>query len=290
MIFANIMSDKKNLGSFWKKALRKYRFVVMTADSFEEKLSVKLSWLNVFAFAGALILFSFFSAILLFTTTPLAEYVPGKSSSEVQRELVSFSLKSDSLLAVLSAQDAYLQNINSIINGGELATPKTTETQKDYTSEITFKKSIDDSVLRASVESEEKGVIRENKKKYNEVLLFFTPINGVVTERFDAKTKHFGIDLVAKEKTRVSAVLPGTVVISNWTSETGYVIGVQHKNAYFSLYKHNSVLLRSAGDVVSIGEPIAIVGNSGEFSSGPHLHFELWKEGVPVDPENYILF
>ena len=284
------MNDKSYLGVFWKKAQRKYRFVVMTADSFEEKFSLKLSRLNVFALAGALVLCCFCAAILLFTTTPLAEYVPGKSSSEVQRELVSFSLKSDSLLEVLRTQDVYLKNIQNIISGNELAIPKTSELNEGYKTDFSFERSVDDSILRVQVESEEKGVIQTNYKKANEVLLFFTPINGVVTERFDAKTKHFGIDLVAKEKARVSAVLPGTVIISNWTSETGYVIGIQHKNEYLSLYKHNSMLLKSVGDIVGIGEPIAIVGNSGEFSSGPHLHFELWKNGSPVDPENYISF
>ena len=121
-------------------------------------------------------------------------------------------------------------------------------------------------------------------------MIFYTPISGIITDKFDSKTKHFGIDLVAKEKTRISSVLEGTVVISNWTSETGYVIGIQHKNNYFSLYKHNSVLLKSVGDFVNASDHIAIIGNSGELSSGPHLHFELWHKGTPVNPEDYISF
>ena len=112
----------------------------------------------------------------------------------------------------------------------------------------------------------------------------------MITDGFNTKTKHFGVDLVAKEKTRISATLEGVVVIRNWTSETGHVIGIQHKNGYFSLYKHNSVLLKSVGDFVTIGDHIAIIGNSGELSSGPHLHFELWHDGIPVNPENYITF
>ena len=284
------MNDKNNIRLFWKKALRKYRFVIMTADSFEEKFSLKLSRLNVFALAGALVLCCFCAAIFLFTTTPLAEYVPGKSSSEVQRELVSFSLKYDSLLNVLRTQDVYLKNIQNIISGDEPIVPTASELNESYKADVSFERSIEDSILRARVESEEKGVVQTNYKKTNELLLFFSPINGVIIEKFDAKTKHFGIDLVAKEKSRVSAVLPGTVVISNWTSETGYVVGIQHENEYFSLYKHNSTLLKSVGDLVKIGDPIAIVGNSGELSSGPHLHFELWKNGSPVDPENYISF
>ena len=153
-----------------------------------------------------------------------------------------------------------------------------------------FEKSIEDSLLRAVVESEDKGMIHSIGNNNNELIMFFSPVSGIITDQFDAKKKHFGTDLVAKEKTKISAVLGGTVIISNWTSETGYVIGIQHNNDYLSLYKHNSVLLKSVGDFVNVGEPIAIIGNSGELSSGTHLHFELWHQGVPVNPEDYILF
>ena len=120
--------------------------------------------------------------------------------------------------------------------------------------------------------------------------MFFTPLSGLISDGYNNKTKHFGIDLVAKEKSRISSVLEGTVIISHWAYETGYVIGVQHKNDYLSFYKHNSVLLKSVGDYVNAGDHIAIIGNSGELSSGPHLHFELWHKGTPVNPENYISF
>ena len=167
---------------------------------------------------------------------------------------------------------------------------KKTTLNIDIAPVVSYNKSSEDSAMRANVEFEEKGVIRRSLNRKSDLLVFFPPIKGILTDGFNPKTKHFGVDLVAKEKTRISAVLDGTVIISHWTSETGYVIGVQHKNDYVSLYKHNSVLLHSVGDFVTIGQPIAIIGNSGELSSGPHLHFELWHDGVPVNPENYILF
>ena len=290
MIFANIMQDKKSLNKFWKKALRKYRFLIMTDDSFEEKLSVRLSRLNIFAFGGFVVFFCFFSAILLITTTPLTEYVPGKATSEVQQELMALTIKSDSLLNVFQAQQIYLKNLRNIINGDKLVNPKITTLTENPETEISFEKSIEDSLLRVAVESEDKGSIQSNNNKKNEILMFFAPIKGVITDGFNTKTKHFGIDLVAKEKTRILTVLEGTVIISHWTYETGYVIGIQHKNDYLSLYKHNSVLLKSVGDFVNIGDPIAIIGNSGELSSGPHLHFELWRQGIAINPEEYILF
>jgi len=284
------MKDKKHFVGFWQKTLRKYRFVIMTADSFEEKLSTNLSRLNIFAFVGFLVFFCFFISILAITYTSLSEYVPGKSSSEVQQELIILTKKSDSLLLVLENQETYLENIRNIILGKQLITPEETVSKNNIESDVSFVKSTEDSLLRVSVESEEKGIIQNNSKKRNNLLVFFPPLKGLLTDSFNPKTKHFGVDLVAKEKTRISTVLDGTVIISHWSSETGYVIGVQHKNNYISLYKHNSLLLHSVGDFVNIGQSIAIIGNSGELSFGPHLHFELWHEGVPVNPENYILF
>jgi murein DD-endopeptidase MepM/ murein hydrolase activator NlpD len=262
----------------------------MTADSFEEKLSIKLSKLNIFAFGGFMVFLCFFSAVLLITTTPLAEYVPGKATSKVQQELISLTIKSDALIKTLESQNNYLQNIRNIISGDELSAPKIIEPKEKTGGEVFFEKSIEDSLLRVDVESEDKGMIKINNDNSNELIMFFSPISGMITDRFNAKNKHFGIDLVAREKTRISSVLGGTIVISQWTSETGYVIGVQHKNDYLSLYKHNSVLLKTVGDFVNAGDPISIIGNSGELSSGPHLHFELWHQGIPVNPEDYILF
>ena len=188
------------------------------------------------------------------------------------------------------SKDVYLKNIRNIIIGDSLGLLEKNESSNDFVTEINFDKSIEDSFLRIEVESEERGGIRENNIRNSEVLVFFTPVNGVITDFFDAHEKHFGVDLVAKEKAKIYAVLEGTVILSSWTSETGHVIAIQHKNNYLSIYKHNSVLLKSAGDNVKAGDPVAIIGNSGEWSSGPHLHFELWHDGSPVNPENYIIF
>jgi len=290
MIFANIMQDKNRLSSFWKKALHKYRFVIMTDDSFEEKLSLKLNRITIFSFSVFLMFFCFLVAVLLITTSPLTEYIPGRVETGTQKDLIALTVRCDSLLQTLDAQELYLENIRNIINGDKLNTPKTINNSDPSVSDLVFERSIEDSLLRAVVEAEERGSILINQTKSNDLNVFFSPINGMIIDGFNAKSKHFGVDLVAKEKTRISTVLEGTVLFSHWTSETGYVIGIQHKNGYFSLYKHNSVLLKAAGDFVNAGDHIAIIGNSGELSSGPHLHFELWREGVPVNPENYIIF
>ena len=291
MIFANIMQDKEGREKYWSKLFHKYRFVIMKDSSFEEKLSVKLTRINVIAFLATLVFLCFFSTMLLIAYTPLSEYVPGKSSIEVQKSLIELNIKSDSLEAILVSRSVYLENINKIINGEELVTPENYAEKMNTQIPVSFEKSKEDSLFRVKVEAEDKSSIyKKNKPNNNTTLMFFTPLTGLISDGYNNKTKHFGIDLVAKEKSRISSVLEGTVIISHWAYETGYVIGVQHRNDYLSFYKHNSVLLKSVGDYVNAGDHIAIIGNSGEFSSGPHLHFELWHKGIPVNPENYISF
>ena len=290
MIFANIMQDKEGREKYWSKLFHKYRFVIMTDSSFEEKLSVKLSRLNVIASMSVIMFLCFFTTILLIAYTPLSQYVPGKSVNEVQAGLIELNIKSDSIEAILLQRSVYLENINKIINGEELLSPENYEKLTTIQTPILFEKSKEDSLFRVKVETEDKSLIYKKGNTSNKTLIFFTPLSGVISDAYNNKTKHFGIDLVAKEKSRISSVLDGTVVISHWGYETGYVIGVQHSNNYLSFYKHNSLLLKSVGDYVNAGDHIAIIGNSGELSSGPHLHFELWHKGAPVNPENYISF
>ena len=119
-------------------------------------------------------------------------------------------------------------------------------------------------------------------------ILFFPPLVGGITEKYNWHNKHFGIDIVSTEGSFIHSIADGVVVINNWTKETGFVVGVQHSDGFLSFYKHNSKILRDVGDFVKHGEGIAVIGNSGELSSGPHLHFELWKNGDSVNTENYI--
>lgn len=290
MIFAKVMQDKKRINGFWKKALNKYRFVIMTDDSFEEKFSLKTNRLNVFLFLSFFTLFCVVATFILITNTSLREFVPGKESKEVQKEIISLVLRSDSLMARLENQQLYFENFKTIIGGKIPLDSSITIANKNIEKKPSFERSVEDSLLRILVESNETGMINLKNNVKNELFAFFTPVLGVVSDTFNLKAKHFGIDLVAKENSRISSVLDGVVVISDWNPQTGYVIGVQHKNGFLSLYKHNSMLLKSVGNYVNAGEHIAIIGNTGEFSSGPHLHFELWLDGVAVNPKNYILF
>ena len=286
---------EKNNNPFFIKLKHKYRLILMNDSSLEEQISFRFSALDVITVLtiGCVLLFVFF--LLLVGYTPLNEFVPGKASSSLHKQLIAITLKTDSLEKKLLVNELYLKNITAIVNGEDpinISTENTLVLSASET-ELSFKKSKEDSLLRLAVEAEDKISISPTDKKDNldmESMLFFSPIKGVVTNGFDRKKNHFGTDIVAKQDEPIKCVFDGVVVISHWTSETGNVIGVQHANGMFSLYKHNSILFKRAGEYVKSGEVIAIIGNSGELSSGPHLHFELWHKGTPVNPENYIIF
>ena len=286
---------EKNGNSFFSKLKQKYRLIVMSDSTLEDQLSFRFSGVDVITVLtiGCILLFVFF--LLLVGYTPLNEYVPGKASSHLYKELIAITLKTDSLEKKLLVNEIYLKNISAIVNGEDPINLSTENilTLSSFEAELSFKKSIEDSLLRIAVEAEDKISLFSSDKKGSldmENILFFTPIKGVITNGFNRKKEHFGTDIVAKEDEPIKCVFDGVVVISHWTSETGYVVGVQHANGVFSLYKHNSILFKNAGEYVRSGEVIAIIGNSGELSSGPHLHFELWYKGTPVNPENYISF
>jgi murein DD-endopeptidase MepM/ murein hydrolase activator NlpD len=171
---------------------------------------------------------------------------------------------------------------------------QTSGTVSNYDTIHKLRKSPEDSLLRQEIESQDQFslAVNDNSSLSNSIssFLFFPPVKGTLTNRFDPVNKHFGIDIVSNPNEPIKSTLDGTVVLANFTSETGWVIGIQHSNNLFSFYKHNSALLKKVGDFVKAGEVIAVIGNSGELSEGPHLHFELWFNGTSLDPKKYIAF
>lgn len=268
----------------------------MNDDTFEEKASLRLSPMNVFVFAGTIIITLIVLVIYLIAFTSLREYIPGYADLSMQRNVYSLVLKADSLEQEIAYKDGYIQNIKNVINGNiitDTTTDQVSSSQK-YDDIKTLSKSKEDSLLRVQIETEDQYELNvsDNKSFTNTIssFFFFTPLKGAITNAFDPIGKHYGVDIVAAQNEAIKATLDGTVIISSWTSETGYVIGIQHSNNIISLYKHNSALLKKAGTFVKAGEPIAIIGNTGELSSGPHLHFELWYNGTPVNPKEYMVF
>jgi len=281
-------SFKNKIVNFFNKT---FRLVVINDETLEEEGFLKLSRSNIIILASVLLVSAFVISFCIIVYSPLNKHLPGKSSELVQKELLTLALKSDSLASALSISSLYLSNIESIIKGDSINFEYLDDSlNKIDNSEINFFKSKEDSLLRIRVEREDQSSINLNSQRKSKQFLFFPPIEGFISDSFNLKTNHYGIDLVAKTGTKIKSIGEGTVVVSDWNPQTGYVLGIQHSENFISFYKHCSVLLRNVGDIITTGENIAIIGNSGELSSGPHLHFELWKSGVPLDPSLYISF
>lgn len=278
----------------YRKLRNKYRLVIMNDETFEEKISITLSPLNVFVFTGTIIITLITFTIYIIAFTPLREYIPGYADINMQRKLITLTYKTDSLMRSVEVRDRYLANLRNVINGDAGENPAGQKTDLVRYDTIQFHPpSAADSMIRTEIESQDRFTLTGGSSVPASSLrnfYFFTPLKGTVTSSFNSKTKHYGIDIVASPNEVIKTTLDGTVVLADWTSETGYVIAVQHSNNLFSVYKHNSALLKTSGDFVKAGEVIAIIGNSGELTTGPHLHFELWYNGSPVNPIDYMTF
>ncbi len=285
--------DKKENQKLLTRLKNKYRLVILNDDTFEEKLSFKLSRLNVFVFTGLTAVLLIAGTTLLIAFTPLREYIPGYSSTELKKEAYRLSLVTDSITEQMVFNALYLENIRGIIEG-KPPVDLSDSTAVDSLKKVSLQESIskEDSMLRKLVEDEERfNVPVDGSPRLSiESVNFFNPVKGLVINKFNPNDEHLGVDIVAKENEVIKAAQDGRVLFAEWTAETGYVLIIQHADKFTSVYKHNSALLKGQGEEVSAGEPIAIIGNSGELSSGPHLHFELWYNAYPVDPEEYILF
>lgn len=278
----------------WIERLKnKYRLVILNDDTFEEKLSFRLSRLNVFVTIGLSVITLIALTTILIAFTPLREYIPGYSSTSLRRQALNNAMLTDSLRRVIANQERYVGIINGVISGDLPEYDTTDVVEATGSDSIEMPPSREDSALREMVAQEERYNIFDDGSEEDQDmanLTFFSPIKGVISGKFDPQTDHFAVDIVAAENEPILAVLDGTVLLSTWSSDEGYVLAIQHMAGIISVYKHNSVLLKEQGEVVRAGEAIAIIGNSGHLSTGPHLHFELWNNGIAVDPESYIVF
>lgn len=273
-----------------EKLRNKYRLVILNDDTFEEKLSLKLSRLNVFLLTAvsAVLLITLTSLLIAFTG--LREYIPGYASTELKKQAYRQELALDSLMHVVSTYEVYYENVHRIMNGDTSAYSELPDTNVTVqASNLSAPISSADSSLRAIADEEDRFNLASGNDDIS-TFTFFAPVKGLISGEFDPEVNHQAVDVVAPRNTPIKSCLEGVVIFAEWTVETGHVIVIQHTDNLISAYKHNSALLKSQGDVVQAGEAIAIIGNSGEQTSGPHLHFELWHNGIPVDPTNYITF
>jgi murein DD-endopeptidase MepM/ murein hydrolase activator NlpD len=289
------MSEEKDKKSkFLQRLHSRYRLVVMNDDTFEEKFSLRLTPLGVFILLGATTIVMTIIVTSLIAFTPLREYVPGYADAGVKRDLVRLSFKSAAMEKTLTERNAFMENIGHVLHGDIKfdSTQNKPNKSKEY-NKINMDASKNEDALRKTIEAQDQySLSYETETNKNGIanFSFFTPLKGIVSASFKTSEEHYGIDIVGPENEAIKTTLDGTVILATWSSETGYTIAVQHSNNLISVYKHNSVLLKKVGDFVKAGEPIAIIGNSGEQTTGPHLHFELWYNGNPIDPQDYMVF
>jgi len=294
-------------GRSWLEKLRdQYRLVIVNNETFEEVTSLKLSPLSVYIFFSSLVVGTAIAVVLLIVYTPLKRYIPGYGDFQRDSEIAVLTQKAADLEKALNAQRFYNDNLRKILTGD----------LSNFTEEAVRRKSQGDTARTAASAADATGRLGETalsssptaaeeamSSRFSEGLpvslqadqpigriLFVPPVSGEITAPFDLLKNHFGVDVAAPKNTAVKAAADGVVIMAGYTVETGYSIVIQHPHNIVTLYKHNSVLLKRAGTPVKAGEAIALVGNSGVESSGPHLHFELWYRGRAVNPLDYVGF
>ena len=283
---------KKKKTSRIDKLLESFQLVVVNSKTLEKRTifsasRIKIILVSLFGFAVIL------SAVfLIIYFTPLKEYLRGYTSTELRASSLNNAIKLDSLEVLYLIQNNYISSLKKLL-AGEIDFE---DLSKDSILEAYSTNDLDlvninaeDSILRAIVEEEDKyNPTNINIDQLSVVL--FKPANGGISSEFSLQEKHFGVDIILPENSAVYSVSDGRVLFSEWTSETGFVIIIEHLNGLTSVYKHNSSLSKTQGEHVRRGEVIGFSGNTGELTSGPHLHFELWFEGDPVDPLDFIEF
>ena len=274
----------------WDRLKYKYKLSVINETSYEEVFNFRLSQLHVLTALSVLAVILVVLTILLIAFTGLREFIPGYPDGNM---IAQNALRVDSLENELLKRDRFFKSIRLVLNGGDTTSLERSreDTARYRNDTIRFQISEQENEFRAAIEERERFNLSLGMKEQNhDYYHFFPPVEGIVTQSFDEKKRHYGTDIVAKANAKVAAVLDGVVIFTDWTVKTGYVIQVQHTNDLISVYKHNSILLKKQGDYVRAGEVLGVVGNTGEESSGPHLHFELWRAGNPLNPENFIKF
>ncbi len=284
----------------------KHRFVVMDTDTFKEKFSFQLSGINLFVTVGVTVIVLILLTTVLIAFTPLREWIPGYTNTETVEQTYRNAKRVDSIERLLSDQEWMVNTLQAVLRG-DVMSSEAEQVKKDTASTLqqlskVYRRSEEDSLLRLDVEREDNryevkagGVLPQSASVGPESAtaiahLFFEPLKGKILTHFDITRRQLGVDIAAKENQAVNAAFSGTVVSANFTADAGYVIAIQHPGNVITVYQNNNSLLKRQGDAVRAGEPIAYVGNAASGKKVPFLHFELWVNGSPVNPEEYISF
>ncbi len=285
---------KKNI---FRKLFQKHTLIILNEESQEEQFSFRLNRMNVLVVIALMTFFTIACTTLIILYTPLHDYIlPSEKQVDVmdKQEILNLTNQIEELQTRTKANDLYIKNLRTIL-AGEVPIPEIDTTQNPVIKSVDLSKvdlspTEDDLELRKEVEQEEMFSVNGNQDNQESGSLLFTPLKGILTSGYSTEENHLAIDIAAQKGEAIKSVAMGTVIFTDWTPETGYVVVIQHQRGMISVYKHALTVYKKMGDVVKKGEVIAAVGNTGELTTGPHLHFELWIDGTPVDPQQYIVF
>lgn len=276
-----------------QKLFNKRRLIILNEDTFEETFSLKLNLMNVFLVAtlGAIFLIAITTYIIAFT--PLREYIPGYASTQLKKNAMNLAIKSDSLENIVKENNAYIASIKKVLMGdleyAKLNKDSVIASEKQLIDESDLASSDIENKLREGVKQEDKyNVFDSAKPKVNFVL--FPPAQGKILEKYNDKINHLAVTIALVNNTPIKAIAPGTIVFADWTPNSGFVTIIRHQDGILSVYKNTGSLTKKQGDTVKSGEVIALAGNSLNPNGNISLHFELWKDGFPIDPTQFINF
>ncbi len=286
------MAKKKKRKAFWSNIKFKYRLTLTNENTLEDILTLHVSKLNGFSVLLFFCIALFLVASLIVAFTPLRNYLPGYMNSELRTQVVENALRVDSLQQLLERQNLYIMNIQDIFRGDiKTDTVQSIDSLTVIREDSLMERTERETAFRKQYEENERfNLTTLAARSEGEGLIFYRPTRGMVSSPFNAERRHYGTDIAAGLGESVLATLDGTVVLSTYTAETGYLIQIQHSQDFISVYKHCGSLLKREGESVKAGDAIALVGNTGQLSTGPHLHFELWHKGRAVNPELYVVF
>lgn len=281
----------KKIREIINKWREKYKLTYTHADTFNVKWSAHLSFFNILSLILLYTLIIGISVYFLILYTPLKKFIFNDVSIyELNEKLEENTKALNKVEKKLNANTKYTNNLKNIFTGENLVDSnlfKQMDTLEGIVS-VEFENSVADSLLRLKIESENTNTTSDKIEFQSD--FFISPVNGKISKSMNVKIKHYGVDIVTAENEPIKAVLEGLVLFSGWTDKTGYVLILQHPNNLVSAYKHCATVLKNEGDFVEAGDPIGIVGNTGEFTDGPHLHFELWQNGIALNPQEFISF
>ncbi len=289
----------KSRKTFSNRLTTRYLLIVRNEEDFAEKSTFTFTYAKLILFIVSFSILMFIGSLFLVSTLLEQWFDPRYAQAESNRQLVELSMMVDSLEQQVQKKQDFITSFQRIVKGdsitdkesyyianaGDRAVEKGSVKAPDI-SEV-------DSQFRQEFEEDGVELLTVNSGSTSsqlDELFFFTPLTGIISSSYNPKIGHYGVDIVSRKNEPIKSVADGTVILASWTQDAGYVITVQHKSNVISVYKHNSSLLKKPGDFVNAGDVIAIIGNTGELTSGPHLHFELWYNGNPVDPEEFVSF